>query len=137
MITITRSINLKRGPDRSQQIRVVPQGDEAVAAPLPRVARISRLMALAIHCDELLRAGKIENQSALARLLHVTQPRLTQIMNLTLLAPDIQEQLLYLQSATHGREPIHEKVLRPIVAMLDWKTQRAMWNQLKVEIAGN
>lgn len=137
MITVTRKIKLKRGSDRSQQIRVVQEGDETVAAPLPRVPRVSRLVALALHCDELLRAGKIENQSALARLLHVTQPRLTQIMNLTLLAPDIQEALLFVPSAEHGRERIHEKMLRPIVAILDWKTQRAMWTQLKVEVASN
>lgn len=137
MITVTRKIKLKRGSDRSQQIRVLPEGHPIVSAPLPRVPRIARLMALAIHCDQLLRDGQFKNQSALARLLHVTQPRLTQIMNLTLLAPEIQESLLFLPSAEHGRERVHEKVLRPIVAILIWKAQRAMWTQLKVEIAGN
>lgn len=137
MITVTRKIKLKRGSDRSQQIRVLPEGHPIVSAPLPRVPRIARLMALAVHCDQLLRDSKIENQSALAQLLHVTQPRLTQIMNLTLLAPEIQEALLFLLPAESGREPIHEKMMRPIVAILDWKTQRAMWDQLTVEVAGN
>lgn len=58
--------------------------------------RISKLMALAIHCDALIRNGDVADQSELARLLHVTQPRMTQIMNLLLLAPDIQEALLFL-----------------------------------------
>jgi hypothetical protein len=47
-----------------------------------RIPRISRLMALAIHFDRLIREGKVADMSELARLAHVTQPRMTQIMNL-------------------------------------------------------
>ena len=53
-------------------------------------------MALAIRCDQLLRSGAVPDSTALASLAHVTQPRMTQILNLTLLAPDIQEALLWL-----------------------------------------
>jgi hypothetical protein len=55
-----------------------------------RVPRISRLMALAIHLDQLLRAGKVKDLAEVARLGHVTRARLTQIMNLLNLAPEIQ-----------------------------------------------
>ncbi|MFO0875123.1 MAG: hypothetical protein U0575_14285 [Phycisphaerales bacterium] len=87
-------------------------------------------MALAIRFDRLLRDGTVRDLSELARLARITQPRATQIMNLTLLAPDIQEQLLSLQGVAHGREPIHERRLRSIVSCMDWKEQRRNWRRL-------
>ncbi len=69
----------------------------------------------------------------LARLGHVTQPRMSQIMALNQLAPDIQEALLNLP-ATKGKPEIHEKRLRPIAAMLTWKEQRGAWKQICDEV---
>ena len=63
----------------------------------------------------------------LSRLLRVSQPRMTQIMNFSHLAPYIQEELLILPRTVVGKEPIQEKQLRPIVAEVDWGRQRAMW----------
>jgi hypothetical protein len=60
----------------------------------------------------------------------VTQPRMTQIMNLLHLAPDIQEELLFLPRVTSGDDPIHENMLRPIAAESDWARQREMWECL-------
>ncbi len=64
----------------------------------------------------------------LARRGHVTQPRMSQIMALNQLAPDIQEALLNLP-ATKGKPEIHEKRLRPIAAMLRWEDQRTAWRE--------
>lgn len=69
-----------------------------------RIPRVSRLMALAIKFDRLLREGVVPDQSALVRLAHVSQPRMTQILNLLHLAPDIQESLLFLPRATEGKD---------------------------------
>lgn len=88
-------------------------------------------MALAIRFDRLIREGKVADQSELARLAHVTQPRMTQIMNLNHLAPDIQEELLFLPRVTSGRDLVREKTLRHVVAETDWKTQRSLWTHLK------
>jgi len=95
--------------------------------PAGRTPRVSRLMALAIHFDRLLRKGKVRDQSELARLAHVTQPRMTQIMNLNHLAPDIQEQLLILPMVMEWRDPIHERLLRPITRNPCWREQRQAW----------
>ena len=65
------------------------------------------------------------------RLAHVTQPRMTQIMNLLHLAPDIQEALLFQPRITSGKAAIHEKLLRPIAAEIDWGKQREMWAGLE------
>jgi len=65
---------------------------------LERIPRISRYMALAIHFEDLIRQGVVTDYADLARLGHVTRARVTQIMNLRLLAPEIQEELLFLEA---------------------------------------
>lgn len=99
-----------------------------------RVPRISRLMSLAIRFDGLIREGVVADQSELGRLGHVTRARVTQIMNLLHLAPDIQEALLFLPRVEHGRDPIQERQLRPIAAIADWRKQRKLWRQVHAEV---
>jgi hypothetical protein len=131
MVTVKRKLN----------IRIVAQGRIAISpvdpnaeTPRPRptskVPRISRLMALAIRFDEMLRTGEASDMIELARRGHVTQPRMSQIMALNQLAPEIQEALLNLP-ATKGKPEIHEKRLRPIAAMLCWEDQRAAWREIR------
>ena len=88
-------------------------------------------MALAIRFERLMREGVVADQSELARLAHVTQPRMTQIMNLLHLAPDIQEALLFLPRVVEGKDAITEKMLRPIAAEVDWERQRRTWRTLR------
>jgi hypothetical protein len=107
-------------------------GDRADSTVEPsRVPRIARLMALAIRFEGLIRQGAVADQAELARLGHVTRARLTQIMNLLQLAPDIQENLLFLPRIERGRGPIQERQLRPIAAISDWRKQRRMWNEMQ------
>ena len=94
------------------------------------VPRIARLMALAIRFDGLVRRGEVRDYADLARLGYVTRARITQIMNLLNLAPDIQEALLFLPRTLQGRDPIREKDVRPIAGVAHWSRQRAMWVQL-------
>ena len=96
----------------------------------PPVPRISRLMALAIRFDGLVRRGEVRDYADLARLGYVTRARITQIMNLLNLAPNIQEALLFLPHTLMGRGPIREKDVRPITRVPHWSRQRAMWAQL-------
>lgn len=103
--------------------------------PVARVPRVARLMALAIRFDQLIRDGVVADQAELARLGHVTRARLTQIMNLLVLAPEIQQQLLFLPSPEKGRSPISERQLRPIAAAPTWAKQRQMW-QFHIRSAG-
>jgi hypothetical protein len=87
-------------------------------------------MALAIRFDQLIRDGVVADQAELARVGHVSRARLTQIMNLLSLAPDIQEDLLMLPMLKSGRNKFTEKQLRTIGSVLDWKSQWQMWKQL-------
>src|SRR5207248_6200312 len=79
---------------------------------------------------DLIKAGGIADDSELAQLGHVSRARITQIMNLLHLAPDIQEQVLFLPPPRHGRDPIHLARLQPIASTLDWSQQRRLWAAL-------
>jgi hypothetical protein len=105
------------------------EGPAPAEPPLPagRVPRVARLMALALRCDDLLRAGDIASYAELARLGHVTRARVCQIMNLIGLAPDIQEALLFLPRTERGRDRIILADLQPIAALMDWRKQRRRW----------
>lgn len=129
MITVTRKVFLAKG--RAGRKRLLPAKPAVQQVPQGRVPRISKLTALAIKFDGLLKEGTVSDMSELARLAHVTQPRMTQIMNLLHLVPDIQEELLFLHEVTEGRDPIHERMLRPVTALLDWEEQRKAWGTMQ------
>lgn len=97
------------------------------AAHAGRIPRVARLMALAIRFDQMIRDGVVADQAELARLGRVTRARLTQIMNLLLLAPDIQEAILFLPMRILGRNQITERQLRSIAAAGSWQLQRRLW----------
>lgn len=129
MITVTRQVVFARSARGRKQL----ENEPTVSRPLPagRVPRVSRVMALAIEFHRLLREGVVRNTTELAQLAHVTQPRITQVMQLLHLAPDIQEDILFLPLVTQGRDPITEKNLRAIAAELDWNRQRQQWASLR------
>ena len=127
-LTIERQVHFTLG---RRARRVIQDGPPPVTPPPKgRVPRISRLMALAIRFDRLIKDGEIEDQADLARLGSVSRARVTQIMNLLLLAPDIQEALLFLPRTVKGRDPIREHHIRPLTGILDWRRQRERWERL-------
>jgi hypothetical protein len=106
------------------------QPAKAKSVPTGRVPRVARLMALAIRLDGLIRSGELPDQATVARLGRVSRARVTQIMNLLFLAPDIQEQLLFHSVAASEWSPILICDLQPIARELDWRVQRRLWQQL-------
>ena len=108
-----------RAPDPELQIE---QGN---------IPRISRLMALAIHFEGLLERGEVKDMAEIARLGHVTRARVTQIMNLRLLAPDIQEALLDLPPTLKGRDRLQYQHVFPLTVTPSWRRQREMWSNPK------
>lgn len=128
-LSVTKQIHFAT---RTRGRREIRSGPAPVPERMPAgtVPRVSRLMALAISFEELLREGAVDDQADLARLGHISRARVTQIMNLLLLAPDIQEAILDLPLTVRGRDPITETTLRPIAAEVDWERQRRMWDQI-------
>lgn len=117
-------------PGRRCGRKVLCSGAEKPALPPGRVPRVARLMALALRFDELVRTGQVGSYSSLATLGHVTRARVSQIVNLLCLAPDIQEALLFLPPTQRGRDPIVLADLLPLAATFDWRKQRRLWRQL-------
>jgi hypothetical protein len=96
-----------------------PAAEELKPNPSPRMPRVTRLMALAVKYQGMVDAGELRDYADIARLGYVSRARVTQIMNLANLAPDIQEALLF-------PSPIlpTERQLRGLTAVVDWAEQR-------------
>ncbi|MBU1319365.1 MAG: hypothetical protein KKG33_14205 [candidate division Zixibacteria bacterium] len=127
-LQVSFTLKPKNGRRNRAQQRVACRSVEAGNIP-----RISKLMALAIRLDELIRRGEVQDYAYLARLGHVTRARITQIMMLLNLAPDIQETLLFLPRTVKGHDLIRERDVRPIAAIPYWNRQRKMWLELHDE----
>ena len=84
----------------------------------PRIPRTTLLMTLAIKFQEMVDRGDVRDYADLARLGYVTRARLTQIMNLLLLAPDLQEHLLFSPTT------VEERRLRNVAKIVEWREQR-------------
>ena len=87
-------------------------------------------MALAIKFQDMVDRGEVRDYADLARLGYVTRARLTQIMNLLLLAPDIQLEILELGGQPVPQAAIAERHLRPLEKIVDWEHQRQAWMKL-------
>ncbi|MGC1450821.1 MAG: hypothetical protein WA830_12355 [Candidatus Sulfotelmatobacter sp.] len=115
--TLDFAVRRRSGP-KSQVVRESSQD-----SPIPRVAR---LMALAMRIDGLVREQTLPDYAAVARRGRVTRARMTQLMKLLHLAPDLQEELLFLPPSSR----LTERHLRPIVRQVDWHEQRHRFQEL-------
>lgn len=106
----------------------------AEAATLPsagRLPQITRVLALAIHFDNMMRQGDAKDYADIGRLTCLCRERVSQIMRLNYLAPDIQMELLYLPPMPACLFPISETAVRRIANLLSWTDQRREWAALK------
>jgi osmotically-inducible protein OsmY len=77
-------------------------------------------MALAIKLEELLNDGTVRDYADLARLGGVSRARITQIMNLRLLAPDIQEKLIFHERVHSAKDTVKLRDLQAAVRDALW-----------------
>src|ERR1700730_387520 len=120
----------RRGRGGSQECQA-DQRRPLATVPSPPGPRIARLMALALHIEGLVHAGMVSSYAAAAQLGHVSRARVSQILSLLQLAPDLQEQLLFLQRPAHARESWPLRHVLTIAADLDWSQQRRRWRKLQ------
>ena len=120
-LTVLCPISLRSG--RAGQVKLTPERPAPAPAP-GSIPRVTRLMALAIKLSDDLDAGRVKDLADIAHLGNITRARVTQIMNLLTLAPDIQEAILFLPRTIKGRAPVTERTLRDVAAMPDWTAQR-------------
>ena len=125
-IRIESKVHFKRRRRSKKQLRTGSQPSPASG----RIPRVSKLMALAIRFEEIVVNGVVADHAELSRLGHVTRSRMTQIMNLLHLAPDIQDAILCLPRVECDRDPVTERELRATVAEVDWERQREIWDSV-------
>jgi len=106
----------------------VPRSESRSAGRLPPITRV---VALAIHFDEMIRRGDAKDYADIARLSCLCRERVSQIARLNYLVPEIQLELLYLPPTPTGRYPISETAMRKIANLLSWIDQRREWTALK------
>jgi hypothetical protein len=94
--------------------------------PPERVPKIARLLVLGHHFERLVRDGVVKDYAEIATLSGLTRARVTQITNLLLLAPEMQEAILTLP----GDSRITERHLRPIAALVEWQRQQEVCQSL-------
>ena len=95
--------------------------------PAARMLRVTRLMALAVKYQGMVDNGELRDYADIARLGYVSRARITQIMNLANLAPDIQEELLFPACSLPT-----ERRLRQLTRLIGWAEQRLSWRDLLV-----
>src|SRR5262249_28586071 len=105
----------------------------ALQEPHPRIefGHFSQRVLETLHGTVSLAANPPEAQRTSLRLAHVSRARISQILNLLVLALDIQEALLFLPRTECGHDPIHLRQLQPLAALLDWGRQRVLWHTLQ------
>ncbi len=128
----TEKVDVQFHFQRRGKNKVLVEGKEPPkpVRPKGRLPRITRYMALAIYYEGLIREGHIHDYAEIATLGHVTRARVTQIMNLRLLAADLQEQLLLLTRLERGRDTLCLRKFQAIALEPSWKQQREMWKAL-------
>ena len=128
----TEKVDVQFHFQRRGKNKVLVEGKEPPkpVRPKGRLPRITRYMALAIYYEGLIREGHIHDYAEIATLGHVTRARVTQIMNLRLLSPDLQEQLLNGPRIEQGRDTICLRMFQTIALEPSWKNQREQWKQI-------
>tara|TARA_R110002049_G_scaffold285698_4_gene467062 strand:+ start:225050 stop:225361 length:312 start_codon:yes stop_codon:yes gene_type:complete len=87
-------------------------------------------MALAIRLEDLLDSGLVGNQAEIAKAAGITTARVSQILNLNRLAPDIQQAILELEPTTEKTDLFLERHVREIATHVNWVRQRKEFNKL-------
>jgi len=128
-VSFDYSVQFHRDLNGRKRIRNQNEPESGPIEP-GNIPRIARLLALAIRFEGLVRSGEAKDYADLACLGMVSRARITQIMNLLLLAPDIQEAILFLPRTIKGYDPITEHHLRLLTRTVDWREQRRMWGEI-------
>ena len=95
----------------------------------PTTPRVIELLRMAMEWQRQLDAGEVGTQAEIARREGITRARVTQIMAMLRLAPEIREHILAMPESV-GRPRISERVLRPLVQLENQMDQAARFREL-------
>ena len=117
------TVRVKFAKARTKRPKAAQGAPDPVQASGP--TRLARMLALAHYIERLVEAGELSGYAEAAKALGLTRARVTQVMDLLYLAPDIQEEILALADAAASC-PKHRSLL-PIAATAAWSEQRRLW----------
>jgi hypothetical protein len=120
---MTKTITLSLPGRRTRPVGSISAS--RTAASFPVAPRIARLLALAHRLEGLVRAREVSGYKELARLGQISEARLSQIILLSQLAPEIQECVLFFP----GGAFLSEAELRAIARELSWAQQIKMFEE--------
>jgi hypothetical protein len=127
----TVTLNFKLHLARPSRRIVVRDGSAPAAPEVPkRLPRITRLLVQGHRLQRMIDQGLARDLADLSRQLGLTRARITQIVNYTRLAPDIQEDILFLPRVEPGEDRSSEHRLRAILREPLWAEQRKRWREL-------
>jgi hypothetical protein len=96
--------------------------------PIKKEPLLRQNLVLAYQIQELFEKEKAKKLGQVGQWLHMTHARISQIMNLLFLAPDIQEEILFLDDEKVFQLTEHK--IRKIPVEVKWTKQREMWNEI-------
>ena len=112
------------------QLRPVRSTKKETTVDRGKLPRITEVLALALQFQDMIRRGLAKDYADLARLGCLSKERISQIMRLIWLAPDLQQEVLMLPRTVRGRFPVNEVTLRGIASRMLWTEQREAWGRL-------
>lgn len=118
-------VTIVLGPRTYPRTGLVDRAGHIPKAP----ARVAQQLALAHSLQSRLDTGEFRCAAELARALGFSRARISQLLDLLLLAPDIQDEILFLECHPE-RQPLNAALLRPIVRLVLWDEQRHAWRAL-------
>ncbi|MFH1690930.1 MAG: hypothetical protein ABIE42_11975 [Candidatus Eisenbacteria bacterium] len=127
--TLTRRVAAERVVSALPEPRGKPRPPKK-----PKTPRVVALLQMAMEWQRQLDAGEVDTQAEIARREGITRARVTQVMALLRLAPEIQDLILAMPEGV-GRPAISERALRPIAQIEDPKQQLAEFRGLSPVVA--
>ncbi len=100
---------------------------------VPRTPRVVEFLRKALEWHALLESSEVANQADIARREGISRVRVTQVMWLLRLAPEIQQHVLAMPETIH-RPAISERALRPIAHLQDVTDQKTRFQRLIGEV---
>ena len=95
----------------------------------PKTSRVVELLRMAMEWQRQLGAGEVSTKADIARREGITRARVTQIMAMLRLAPEIREHILAMPEST-GRPAISERALRLAVQLESRYDQELRFREL-------
>jgi len=85
------------------------------------------MLALAHYVERAVERGDLRDYAEAARLFGLSRARITQVMNLVLLAPSIQARILA------GDTTVWERGLRPVLRAAVWEEQEVLFARVQMQ----